>query len=82
MIKAYPHLLQVLAAHETPWTIWSLLDDPAGTEVPEPGGPVSSHILDTSLGQPASGVNISMYRMGVGPEHWVLLKTRYGCDDL
>merc|ERR1719219_57506 len=26
--------------------------------------PVSSHMLDTSLGQPASGVSLTMYRMG------------------
>ena len=80
VVYTYHPFLQVFA-HGNTRTLQSLLEPPT-REVPEPGGPVTSHILDISLGQPASGVNISMYRMGMGPEHWVLLQTRYGCDDL
>ena len=38
--------------------------------------PVSSHILDTSLGLPAKGVSVSLYRMG-GDQTWNKLQSRY-----
>merc|ERR1719186_1717294 len=37
--------------------------------------PVSSHILDTSVGLPAKGVSVSMYRMG-GEQAWTKLQSR------
>ncbi|XP_055310462.1 5-hydroxyisourate hydrolase [Sitodiplosis mosellana] len=33
--------------------------------------PISTHILDTSRGQPAAGVNVSLYRLIDG--NWVLI---------
>ena len=38
--------------------------------------PVSSHILDTSLGRPAAGVMVTMYRMG-GEQAWTKLMARW-----
>ena len=38
--------------------------------------PVSSHILDTSLGMPARGVKVTMYAMG-GQTVWTKLQSRY-----
>lgn len=42
--------------------------------------PVSSHILDTSLGLPASGVMVTMYRMG-GEQVWTKLMARVTNSD-
>jgi len=42
--------------------------------------PVSSHILDTSVGLPAKGVLVSMYRMG-GEQVWTKLQSRVTNDD-
>jgi len=42
--------------------------------------PVSSHILDTSVGLPAKGVLVSMYRMG-GEQVWNKLQSRVTNDD-
>jgi len=42
--------------------------------------PVSSHILDTSVGLPARGVLVSMYRMG-GEQVWTKLQSRVTNDD-
>jgi len=42
--------------------------------------PVSSHILDTSVGLPARGVMVSMYRMG-GEQVWTKLQSRVTNDD-
>ena len=38
--------------------------------------PVSSHSRDTSLGLPARGVLVTMYRMG-GEQAWTKLQARY-----
>jgi 5-hydroxyisourate hydrolase-like protein (transthyretin family) len=37
--------------------------------------PVSTHILDTSLGQPATNVPVSMFRMG-GDLSWMKINTK------
>merc|ERR1712117_76373 len=42
--------------------------------------PVSSHILDTSLGLPARGVMVTMFRMG-GEQAWTKLQARVTNDD-
>jgi len=42
--------------------------------------PVSSHILDTSVGLPARGVAVTMYRMG-GEQIWTKLQSRVTNDD-
>jgi len=42
--------------------------------------PVSSHILDTSLGRPAAGVMVTMYRMG-GEQVWTKLMARVTNSD-
>jgi len=42
--------------------------------------PVSSHILDTSVGLPAKGVMISMYKMG-GEQAWTKLQSRVTNED-
>ncbi len=35
------------------------------TPVPEPGTPtISTHVLDTESGRPASGVHVSLYKLG------------------
>ena len=38
--------------------------------------PVSSHILDTSVGLPARGVLVTMFAMG-GQQAWTKLQSRY-----
>jgi len=42
--------------------------------------PVSSHILDTSLGLPARGVLVTMFAMG-GEQAWTKLQSRVTNDD-
>jgi 5-hydroxyisourate hydrolase-like protein (transthyretin family) len=49
----------------------------AGPEVHSKPDPVSSHILDTTLGRPAAGVAVTMSKLG-GPEadqEWTKLAT-------
>jgi len=43
--------------------------------------PVSSHILDTSVGSPARGVMVTMFRMGGTDQVWTKLQARVTNDD-
>lgn len=69
-------------ALSTPLNSYSASSQPHLNNHPEPQkkprshpDPVSSHILDTSVGLPAQGVTVSMYRMG-GEQAWTKLQSR------
>jgi len=68
-----------VSAHSTPWTHWSLpLAQPRSSNIKticenqvveekESGGPVSCHVLDTSVGKPGVEINVTFVRLGPAP---------------